>query len=85
MATVEVESSLQQQAAGSHAQSVESLSEVLRIRERRLAPDDPEIGRTLTALGFAHQRAFDYAKAVDAIGRALDATPERYLLQTHLD
>jgi murein DD-endopeptidase MepM/ murein hydrolase activator NlpD len=73
MAEVEVESSLQQQAAGSHKQAVASLLEALRIRRRLLARDDPELARTLTALAYAHQLAFDYPPAVGVMRAGLDA------------
>jgi murein DD-endopeptidase MepM/ murein hydrolase activator NlpD len=77
MARVEMESGLQRQAAGLHDQAVAALENALRIRRARLPETDPLVHRTLGALAFAYQLAFQYPRAVETFEELLGALEAR--------
>jgi murein DD-endopeptidase MepM/ murein hydrolase activator NlpD len=73
MAEVEIERSLQHQAAGLADEAVDAVQEALRIRRAQLPADAPLVLDTLRGLALAHHLAFQYVRAVSVYRQLLDA------------
>jgi len=67
-----------------YAEAEQMIRQALSLQEHQLRPDDPEIGRTLTALGLQLQRRGKLDESLQVLDRAIKIQSERADLQGDL-